>query len=293
MFYKRQDVKESRRKYITEWFELFASDVLIPWVHRIAFDYKERKGAKLSGMSLLPSYYEDARDKEIAVLAGMLMNENELLAQVSAMRNVLGSSPWEWFRTRGFVEYGTGAMLNKRMFGNLGPPSLNFSKIFSYLYDQSEIFFRHEPDSGLMHFFEVSCTDRNLHSWFSEVYADIPPVNEVRLRWLRASLEDDVWGMCNILEDWERTCPITPDVYSCLRVWLPEYTEYRSTDDAIRQFKFDDSIDFYYACMAYKELSKVQPLECRKMNTVVPRWYKKREIVWPVFWKRRFPWMFV
>ena len=282
-----------RRKVVSDKFMTMASEVLIPWLHKIAYNYKSRNGTHMNGMSLLPQYYNDVRDKEIAALVGILVTDKDVVGQVLALKNLLGESPWDWFRNRGFVEYGTGLAMKKKIYGMKGPKYISVSTLSSALYDASEEYFQISRDgSGMMNFFLSESRGTTLHSVLSRLFSCIPSIDENKLRWLRIALEDYVWGDSELLAGWDRRCPITKEVTECIRIMFPENYDYGPWDDCIRLFGFDDESDFFYACKAFKELSKTNPLGYRKMSCLIPRWYWKGDRVFPVLWKRRFPWMF-
>jgi len=264
---------EFRKMEIRDWFVKFSSAVLLPWLHRIAKDYKERNGVYLNGVTLLPHYYKEVRDKEIAALASLFITEKRMMEQVKIMREILTPSPWNWFVSRGFVELGTGKVMGMRISGwNYGAKNIEISEFFDKLQDK---------------YLQTGSFPSG-----EDIKRLLPPLPQMpnNLRWLRIVLEDDVYG--GGLSHDRRLCPITKDVTELLKVCFPNYRAYGTVDDAISLFAFDDDSDFFYAALAFKELSKSNPKGCRKMRDVIPRWYSKGEYVCPVFWKRRFPWMF-
>ncbi|MBR1526254.1 MAG: hypothetical protein IJ640_06295, partial [Prevotella sp.] len=73
-----QERAELRKKNTGDYFVNFSRH-LRPWLHELAQKYKERGEFPLLPMVILPSYYEDARDKEVAVFAGLLISDGETI----------------------------------------------------------------------------------------------------------------------------------------------------------------------------------------------------------------------
>ena len=69
-------------------------------------------------MAILSSYYESARDKEVAAFVAMTAKEIvEVPSVLNEFRHLLGDSPWEWFVNRGFVRLSTGTMRDMKTCG--------------------------------------------------------------------------------------------------------------------------------------------------------------------------------
>lgn len=284
-----REAREIRRRYTADWFVSFYSVAILPWLHRIAKEYKEKNGTHINGITLLPQYYTDVRDKEIAALASLFITDNYVMEQVQAMRRIMVPSPWEWFANRGFVELGTGQTMNKRIGGSIyGAKNIDVSSFFDDIYTHIPRCFIDDPKASLYDYI-CSCNPCYLDEMLDELAAK-GKISANKLRWYFIVLEDEVYGSGAL--SYVRLCPITDEVKFLVKTFFPDYRTYGTIDDAIRLFDFDDDVDFFYAAMAYKELSKQRPKDMKRMNTSVPRLYKGRDSISAFLWKKKFPWMF-
>ena len=121
-----------RKKIVAEcWFSF--TKHFRPWLYELTAKYKERGDFPLMSAWLLPSYYTNPRDIEIAAIASMLVRDDEkLLQRVEAFRELMGASPFDWLLNREFVylsmgktqEQRTGGVLNAKIAAFLNANSL-------------------------------------------------------------------------------------------------------------------------------------------------------------------------
>ena len=66
-----------------------------PWMMQMLAAYKEQ-GDYPQFPTFIEGYYQDSRDKEIALISTFCMNwERNIYQQVTDMRHIMGDSPWE------------------------------------------------------------------------------------------------------------------------------------------------------------------------------------------------------
>ena len=82
-----------RQKNVRDYF-LQYSQAVRPWLKELAEKYKDRGEFPLMPIQILPSYYTDVRDKEIAAFVALLIPETEnVLKNIGEFRQMLGESP--------------------------------------------------------------------------------------------------------------------------------------------------------------------------------------------------------
>lgn len=290
-----QELSELRKKNVGEYFVNFTRHHR-PWLHELAQKYKERGEFPLMAMVILPSYYDDKKDKEIAVFAGLLISDGETIGhttfdKVAAFRKMLGDSPWEWFAERKFVVLSIGRNQNKR---TGGIENWRIAKLFDFLWEES-------------------CGNTATYRTIAEVVDDIARAQRCsyfdvftyllencsvgnyfyKLRLLQIVLcSGDGFG----LSLWENhnaqdtlRCPLTTEIRQFVETWFPNYRRYGSVDDAIRLFGFEVEADFFYAWLGYKELQKRNPGGCRLYATKYTEWYEWGIRKKPYQWREVIP----
>ena len=273
-----------RQKNIADYF-LKYSQAVRPWLKELAERYKEKGEFPLIPMSVLPSYYDDIRDKEIAAYVALLIPETEnVLKNIGEFRQMLGESPWEWFKSRGFVRLGIGKVQDKRTGGvfnwkiaNLlnrlwehiekSPHSILLNRIkpkFKYLAVESLIEWASK---------ENYCSHFDVLTYMLEDCCVGNYFYKVRLFLQVLACSDgfslDLWSV----DPSELKCPLVKGFRQFLQTWFPDYRRYGSMDDAIHLFGFERDCDFLYAYLAYKELQTRSPKVCSMFSTTYLRWY--------------------
>ena len=260
---ERQLLQELKKKNTTS-FWLDFTKYFRPWLYELTKKYKERGNFPVSVIWLLPSYYNVSEDIEIAAFASLLIKDDEnLVERISAFRQMFGDSPFDWFRTRGFVKLSVGDVQNKRTGGVLNK---DIASLFSDIYDnwgnrQSAI-----SIILLKHFGNKSYWNK-LHT----------------LRLVLGTSDGiglGVWHNC----PYKMRCPLTGDVMALLRTFFQDYNLVGSADEVLRLFGFKNESDVYYAALAYKELQVKQPKECSRLATLYQKWYMSGTLRTERYW---------
>lgn len=287
-----QEQSALRKKNIGEYFVDFTKHHR-PWLCELAQRYKERGEFPLMPMVLLPSYYEDARDKEVAVFAGLLISDGEIIGhstfeKVAAFKRLLGDSPWDWFAERKFVGLSIGRNQNKRT-GCV--ENWKIAKLMDRLWQ--ECFGETEIHRTL----EVVVADiaKTQHCSYFDVLTylleDCSVGNyEYKLRLLLQILvcsDGFSLGLWSV-DPSVLKCPLTHDLRLFVETWFPDYRRYGSVDDAIRLFGVGET-DFFYAWLGYKELQKRNPKGCSIYATRYRSWYECGFNAKPYRWRKIMP----
>lgn len=266
------------------------------WLKELAERYKARGDFPIMPMVLLPSYYSEQSDMEIAAFAALLQNKCEnTLDAVSELRNMLGKSPWEWFVQRKFVSLSLGA--NQDNYTG-GIPNWKIAKLFGKLWDECHVLTYEIPNEKVKESVvrtigeQVELLVSTKHwSYFDALTYLLEDccigwfVYKVRLLLQVLSCSDGFsLGLWSV-EPSELKCPLTKDLLVFLETWFPDYYKYGSADDAIRLFGFDRDCDFFYAYLGYKELQKRNPRECSECATKYRNWYDNAYRKKPYQWR--------
>lgn len=287
-----QEQSALRKRNIGEYFVDFTKHHR-PWLKELAQKYKERGEFPLLPMVILPSYYEDARDKEVAVFAGLLISDGETIGhstfdKVSAFKRLLGDSPWDWFAERKFVGLSLGKNLHKR---TGGVENWKIAKLMDRLWQEC-------------------CSETATHRTLEDVVAGIARAQhcsyfdvltylledcsvgnyEYKLRLLLQILvcsDGFSLGLWSV-DPSVLKCPLTHDLRLFVETWFPDYRRYGSVDDAISLFGVGET-DFFYAWLGYKELQKRNPKGCSIYATRYRSWYECGFNAKPYRWRKIMP----
>lgn len=281
-----QERAELRKKNTGEYFVNFSKH-LRPWLHELAKTYKASGEFPLMPKVLLQSYYEDQRDKEVAVFAGLLFAEDgeNVVERVSEFRKMLGESPWEWFANRRFFRLSLGRNQNLRTGGVMNWKIARlFDKLWQEHFDKTT-----KPTSSIGQTIKL-IADIQHCSYFdvlTYLLTDCCVGNyEYKLRLLLQILacsDGFSLGLWSVAPS-ELKCPLAGGLRQFLQTWFPDYRAFGNVDDAIRLFGFEVDCDFLYAYLGYKELQKRNPKGCSELATAYLRWYeggiKKKPYQW-------------
>lgn len=250
---RREQKREVRKVVISDFFTEFTK-YFRPWLHELTKQYKEKGCFPVMACWLLPSYYQDDFDKEIAAFASMLIKDDEkVLERVEAFRHLMGDSPYKWFFTRSFVSLSmgheqfrrTGGVLNKRI-----------AEYFAAIYDNWSN--------------RVSAVNLIM----LKTFGDKDYIDKANMLRLVLGTSDGIGlGLWNINPQ-RRKCPLTGDVKALLNTFFPDYNRLHDVYAAISLFGFKSDFDFFYAALAYKELQKRNPKDCSRLATIYQRRYR-------------------
>ena len=294
---KLKELEEIRKHNISNYF-LNQSKYHRPWMQELADRYKDglRTGtvaAPLIPMAVLPSYYTDKRDREIAAFASLLIRDegrygetvSHQLDSVLTFRGLLGNHPWEWFLRRDFVCLSMGNEQNKR---TGGIENWKIAKLMDILWN--------EHNYPIIQFSGIEDTLRRLSSVQLCSYFDIMTYlledccvgqffYKLRVLLLVLGTADGFGlGVWEIPKD-QLKCPLAYGLRDFIKTWFPDYNRIGSIDDAIRQFGLRGECDFFYAWLGYKELQKRNPKGCSAYATTYLRWYDNGERKKPCKWR--------
>ncbi len=277
-------VRERRKKYRlktqTEYFLRFIEKYHRPLLQAIADRYKGRGVFPAYPEYLLPSFYDDKADMEIAALAGMLVDD------VTQMREVMGGHPAEWFRRRNFVLLSMGDTQNGRTGGAL---NWRISAFFNELHDLTL-----GGRVSIMQSFlgESARLAVTLESAIMET-ARVAGVdlNPIRLRTALAVLSPSegiglsIWDNC----PFKAQNPLTSDVKRFLGYWWPDKPSEVSQDDAISMFGLAGDLDFLYASLGWDEMVKADRAKCLQYVKYYQLWFRKGGMERPYRWRDALP----
>lgn len=281
--YERQERENVKKKNIGDYF-LKYSQAVRPWLKELAEKYKAKGEFPMMPMVVLPSYYTDARDKEIALFAALLIKEDAEFEQIREFRELIGDKPWEWFEKREFVRLGIGRVQDRRTGGVM---NWKIAKLMGRLWDNCHILSGEIPAIGWKKTFirpigfEIDLIAKAQQCSYFDVLTylveDCCVGNydyKLRLLLMIAAVSDGFGLGLWIVDPSELKSPLTTDLRTFLATFFSDYKKYGNSDDAIHLFGFERDCDFFYAYLAYKELQKKKPKECSEFATTYLRWYE-------------------
>ncbi len=277
-------MEKVRKKNISDYF-LKYSHAVRPWLKELAEKYKAKGEFPLMPIQILPSYYNSVQDKEIAAFVALLIPETEnVLKNIGEFRLMLGESPWEWFKDRGFVRLGIGSVQDKRTGGVM---NWKIAKLMDRLWDNCHILSYEITTIGCKETFirpigfEIDliakaqqCSYFDVLTYICEDCVVVDYFYKLRLLLMIAATSDGFGIGLWTVDPSELKSPLTSGLRTFLRTWFPDYKRYGSLDDAIHLFGFERDCDFFYAWLGYKELQKRNPKVCSKFATTYLRWYE-------------------
>lgn len=282
------EMRDVRRKFIGDYF-LNMSRFHRPWLIELAERYKSRGEFPAIPMFILPSYYSDKRDIEVAAFASLLIDEGgDSFGNISEFRSMLGESPWQWFKERRFVQLSIG---QSRSAKTGGVANRKIARLFDRIWGECR------TDSGVQEIgsavdavcADMRCCRLDALYFLTEDCGIDDVAYRIRLLLLFLSASDGfslgLWGIGRE----ELKCPLTRDLRAFLKTWFPDYMRYGGADEAIRLFGFGRDCDFFYAYLGYKELQARHPKECSEKTTRYISWYTNGTYVKPCYWRGILP----
>ena len=98
--------KMYRKKVISSFFRCFAKHH-IKWLQQLKNAWLERGDFGIRP-ELLMDYYQEKKDKEVAMLAAIFIPDNgHCYDNIQEMKEYIGPEPWKWFVNRGFITKST------------------------------------------------------------------------------------------------------------------------------------------------------------------------------------------
>ena len=193
-----------------------------------------------------------------------------MLERISTFRDLLGASPWRWFKQRRFVSLSLGDNQLKRTGGIL---NWKIATVMDMLYGDVA------PESLFDAVHRMAA--RGLRSYI-DVLTDIYDICfkesdswRIRLLLLVLATSDGLGQGVWQVDTPELRCPVRKEIKDFLKTFFPDYMRFGTADEAIALFGLDNDYDFYYTWLGYKEIQKNQPKACSKMTTLYQRRYSK------------------
>lgn len=288
-----------RKNNIAEYF-LDTSKWHREWLIELAQKYKDRGDFPVMAMTLLPSYYNDVKDKEIAMYATLLIRDGEnIIERVSCFRKMLGDSPWDWFVQRGFVELSLGSNQRRR---TGGIENWKIANLFDRLWNECYVMTYEIPIINTKETIvtplgkkvdliskSCNCSHFDVLTYLVEDCCVGDYIYKLRLFLQILACSDGFsFGLWTV-DPSELRCPLTHDLRVFLETWFPDYRRYGSIDEAIRLFGFERDCDFFYAYLGYKVLQRKNPAECGACATRYQSWYDHGTILKPHRWRNIIP----
>lgn len=277
---ERERQKEYKQRNQIGFFQRFIERWHRPLLQEIADRYKARGIYPAWPEYLLPAFYQDEADKEIAVLAGMFVDD------VTEMRDVMGEHPAEWFRRRGFVALSVGDEQNRHTGGAL---NWRIAAFFNELHDLT-LQGRVSIERSLAG--EAARMAVTLESAVIETaYAAGVDLDPIRVRSALVVLSPadglgtSLWHSC----PFEVRNPLTSDVKRFLGYWWPGKPRAVSADEAIELFGLRSDLDFLYASLGWEEMVEADRKKCRDYVKFYQLWFGKGWMSRPYRWREVLP----
>lgn len=292
------ETQEIRKKNVTEFFKDF-SRLHREWLQALADKVKERGEFGIHKF-MLADYYQQLKDKELALFVSLIVSENgDILQQVGHLRELLGDSPTNMYNSRSFVRFGIGKNRDKRINGSQ-QPMWKLANVLSRVWDiEHPTVGGHAPtvwkdytdfESEVLQ--TMRTTRTNAFGALTHFLSDIGVgqfywnLNFLALRLFRCDgLGMSLWGR----GDEELLCPWNSELTLFLKTWFPDYRRVGTPEFCVKQFELRDDVDFFYAWLGYKELQKKKPKECSKLATTYHNWYESGLKRKPYQWREILP----
>lgn len=238
---------EVRKRNISDFWLRF-STYFRPWLYELTDKYIENMEMPSYAMWILPSYYAEKDDKEVAAMVAMLVNDEfSVQKRCREIRLAIGAHPWEWFRNRGFVTLSIGS---KQQMLTGGIRNWRIAEAMDVLWEGR----------------------RREGRWVIE----------------QSGADDTHVRMAKMVLSYPGNipCPITKEVRSLLKTFSPDYMRL-GADDAVRLFGFERDCDVFYAALAWKDYQRRKPKESSRLVTLYNRRYKDSNILVGKYWYGR------
>ena len=269
---KRKELERKRRSEMMKHvrrknrgnFWLSFSQYLRPWLKQLTARYKERGEFAVFAAWLLPSYYQNPDDVEVAALVAMLIKDDDkVLEHTEEFRQLIGESPFEWFINRRFIPLSIGHEQLRTTGGVLNGKIAEYLNLFHYQWLNRKVV---------------------VVDIFSHIFCKSKCDTKISLLYLVLASSDGFGkGVWNI-DKRQLRCPMTASALSLMKTFWPDYLSYGSFDDAVGLFGFEYDSDFFYAALAYERLQKERPAECRRLSTLYQKRYKDVNLLGAQYW---------
>lgn len=284
---EEQHYRDLRRKNNVEYFKNTTTHHL-EWFRNLIGVYKER-GVFPIMPSLITEYYTNRRDKEAALLITMCVKwgGDSAFNHVQDLKKILGESPYLWLRKGGYKSLALPRNQEGIIEGSRSTRYWKISHIASYLNNLCK------GEDGFLPF-EEAFTKENL---LPKVVDEISVYFSLGEKYYRGRLMDMTFrtndgigkGLWSIPDGYQLLCPYSRDIGQFLKTWFPSYFGKENLftfDEAVSVFGLERDYDFFYAYLAWKELCKRNPEECKKYVSKYSDWYGNGTIKRPCQWRK-------
>ena len=235
------------------------------WLRELVVKYKKRGIFPVFPTQII-EYYNSDEDKEFAVFSALCMNWNNgnELEQIADMRRIIGDHPTKWFVNREFVTISIGREQKHYIDGNRGGNYWKIAKVYDLLYQACQ-------DNGMLRYPSDVFRTASFKDFCDQVsqICQIPDMDHKRsIIELVLRTSDGIGRNLWPTAPRKVKCPVSVELSGYLRKWFPDWwCGLWSWDEAVHLFKLKHDYDFFYACLAYKELCETDPIGCRKYAT--------------------------
>ena len=283
-----------KKKNACNFWKIF-SEHHISWMKKLVSKYKEAGDFPLMPMTILPSYYTDIRDREIAVFASLLIKDDGYFDRINAFRKILTDHPFEWFKGRGFVRLSLGSTQNKR---TGGVENWKIAKLFDRLWEMCHVTTQTAPNGITVSFvrpigFQAElmvkaqgCSFFDMLTYILEDCSVGEYFYKIRLLLLILGRSDGFSLNLWTIPQSGIKCPVTSETKGFLKAWMPDYSVIGGFDEAVDIFGMDSPADFYYAYLAWTKFYRLNPKACERYLSIYRGWYDKKDIHMLCEWKK-------
>ena len=276
----------TKRQVAVDGFMMEFTKYVRPWFTELVSTYKEY-GEFDVYPTVIADYYPDRRDKVVALMSTLCMDwkKESILQQVHSMIAIMGSHPYEWFKSREFVMMSIGRDQDNTLDGG-GAAYWKMARLFDRLYEMCK---RKRTFSLGMVFPPRKTTDgksrleRFASSFLEEVEYDTGWEFKTNVIELVLRTSDGLGrGLWKNSKSGEK-CPRRSEIYAFMKVWVSDYSRTWDFKQCVGWFGLEHEHDFFYLWMAWKRLVQLRPKECSKFSNVFVNRYNDRLMV--VKWK--------
>lgn len=233
-----------------------------PWVKELVLSWVGKSGERITPW-MLADYYTDKRDKEIALLAALLIyHDSDVYGSVEKARKTIGEHPWDYFSNRFFAD---------KTSGRLGSLLNEFwTECFSV---------GHYDSIGDM---VDGVSERDNMSYLDVLLRLTEGLNISMKEPLSVFLlvVGNTDGIGLELWDFPRkeiNVHFTTRMKDFLMKWIPEYWLYGSAEDCVSLLGMEH-LDFFVFYLAYRDLRNASPEECAKFEKFYKETYTGKRV---------------
>lgn len=276
---KAMQKRERRRVAVSRRLEVFQdfSKYHIEWLSELLAWYKRKGMMPNFPVFRLPMYYGNKRDKEVAAFASVLLAEE---TNFDELHELIGQDAWDWFKGRYFVLLSHGDKQNSLTSGCQNWRLSSWMNRILQAVNENGAESVEDAVNGDA--WKWGCSTEQVLMRYANESAINNGQTVARMLLLSLSNHDiignNVWTMREPLR-----CPQLDGINDFVRMWCPDPMNFGSLDNCTELFSMDAG-DFMLLRYAYRELSRIDPLGCRRYATLYLKWYvaceRKKRCQW-------------